>query len=442
MLVGTEEEIHIAGGDVDTLAALRNIRAKSKAVIVLKRGPLGCSVFDGDIPASLDEGISVQGVQVEVLNVLGAGDAFLSGFLHAWLNEESWKVCARYGNASGALVVSRHGCTPAMPTKLELEDYLERADTIARPDKDQRIELLHRSSTRRPTPNNLCVLAFDHRRQLEELAVSTEPPTRQIAQFKSLVCDAVLRVNATKSEDINLGIIVDERYGASVQARMHQDNWWIGSPVEIPGSRPVEFDPGNNIGLSLLKWPASQVVKCLVFYHPDDDIDIRLQQEQRVSELNADCNALDRELLLEVIATSNSQPCNDHTVANILRRFYNLGVYPAWWKLESQTSEAWQNISEVIEYYDPMCHGVLLLGLDAPEEKLRESFRVAAPFPVCKGFAVGRSIFGEAARQWFSGELDDEEVIDQVAGKYQHLIEFWREAHKEVLREEQHSAIA
>ncbi len=442
MLVGTEEEIHIAGGDVDTLAALRTIRTKSRAVIVLKRGPLGCSIFDGEIPASLDEGISAQGVQVEVLNVLGAGDAFLSGFLHAWLNEESWKVCARYGNASGALVVSRHGCTPAMPTKPELEDYLQRADAITHPDQDKRIELLHRSGTRRPTPRHLCVLAFDHRRQLEELAVSTESVTRQISKFKSLVCDAVLQVNATKSEDTNLGIIVDGRYGESVQTRMHQDNWWIGSPVEIPGSRPLEFDPRNNIALTLLKRPASQVVKCLVFYHPDDDIELRLQQEERVCELHADCNELDRELLLEVIASNNGQPCDDQTTANILRRFYNLGVYPAWWKLESQTTQAWQNISEVIEFYDPMCHGVLLLGLDAPEEQLRESFRVAAPFPVCKGFAVGRSIFGEAARKWFSGEMEDRDVIDQIARNYQHLIEFWHEAQEDELRDGKHSAIA
>ena len=121
---------------------------------------------------------------------------------------------------------------------------------------------------------------------------------------------------------------------------------------------------------------------------------------------------------------------------------YNLGVYPAWWKLESQTTQAWQNISEVIEYYDPMCHGVLLLGLDAPEEQLRESFRVAAPFPVCKGFAVGRSIFGEAARKWFSGEMEDRDVIDQIARNYQHLIEFWHEAQEGVLRDGKHSAIA
>ena len=50
---------------------------------------------------------------VEVLNVLGAGDAFLAGFLRGWVNDEPLVDCARYANACGALVVSRHGCAPA-----------------------------------------------------------------------------------------------------------------------------------------------------------------------------------------------------------------------------------------------------------------------------------------------------------------------------------------
>jgi 5-dehydro-2-deoxygluconokinase len=137
---------------------------------------------------------------------------------------------------------------------------------------------------------------------------------------------------------------------------------------------------------------------------------------------------LDRELLLEIISTSSGKPCDDETVANVMKRFYNLGVYPAWWKLESQSALAWQSISAVIQRYDPLCHGVLLLGLDAPEDQLRESFQVAAPFPICKGFAIGRSIFGEAARSWFEGKFSDQEVIDQVALNYARMINFWQDA--------------
>ena len=50
LIVGTEEEVHIAAGTEDTLEALRIIRLLSQATIVLKRGPMGCVVYDGPIP--------------------------------------------------------------------------------------------------------------------------------------------------------------------------------------------------------------------------------------------------------------------------------------------------------------------------------------------------------------------------------------------------------
>ena len=144
--------------------------------------------------------------------------------------------------------------------------------------------------------------------------------------------------------------------------------------------------------------------------------------------MHEDCVALQRELLLEVIATTAGHPCDQHTVANILRRFYDCGVYPDWWKLEPQSAGSWQEISSVIESYDPLCNGVLLLGLDAPEKQLCDSFAVAAAFPICKGFAVGRSIFGAAARPWFDGQLKDEAAIALIADNYQRMIRFWRES--------------
>ncbi|MDA0994701.1 MAG: 5-dehydro-2-deoxygluconokinase [Proteobacteria bacterium] len=428
MLVGTEEEINIAGGCTDTLTSLRAIRDISSATIVLKRGPLGCSIYEGAIPDDLDGGITVNGVQVEVLNTLGAGDAFLSGFLSAWINGASWQDCAASGNACGALVVSRHGCTPAMPTRIELDDYLQRAESIPRPDKDARTSYLHNASTRSRPATPLMVLAFDHRRQLEELHVSVEPGTDRIAEFKALVCRAAELVADERGSNENLGMIVDERYGASVLARMTKKQWWLGRPVEVPASKPVEFDPQSNMGLPLLKWPKSHVVKCLVFYHPEDDIETRLAQEERVQQLHSDCVTLGRELLLEIISSNSDRPVTDSTISNVLRRFYNLGVLPSWWKLGSQSDASWQEISGVIERYDPLCHGVLMLGLDAPEAELKESFRVAANYPICKGFAVGRSIFGSSARLWFSGECDDDTVISQVAENYRTMIQLWQES--------------
>src|SRR5690606_40815766 len=108
LIVGTEEEIAIAGGDTDTVKALNVIRDLSDAIIVLKRGASGCSIFDSGPVDSLDDGIAVSGAKIDGFKTVGAGDAFLSGCLCWWLNDPSLEYSGTLGSASGALYGSRH----------------------------------------------------------------------------------------------------------------------------------------------------------------------------------------------------------------------------------------------------------------------------------------------------------------------------------------------
>lgn len=422
LVVGTEEEIRVAGGHEDTAAAIARIRALSTATLIVKRGAAGCTIHEGE------RVIPVHGFPVEVLNTLGAGDAFLAGFLAAWLRDESWEACARLGNACGALTVSRHGCSPALPTRVEVDAFLERAATIRRPDLDPVIRHLHAATTTRRPREALYVLAFDHRRQLEQLAAGAGAPLTSIARFKGLVAEAVERVARRVDVGEHMGVIVDDRYGEDALLRMTHAGRWVGRAIEIPGSRPVEFEPGDHCGLPLLEWPAQHVVKCLVFYHPDDPLLLRIEQEDRVRELFRDTERMGRELLLEVVASGRSHAVDDETVARVIRRFYNIGVRPAWWKLEPQSPASWNRIVATISAEDAHCNGILLLGLDAEETVLADAFETAAAFPMCRGFAVGRSIFGQPAREWIGGRVSDEAAINGVAERYERLIGLWRRA--------------
>jgi len=422
LVVGTEEELAVAGGTTDAAAALSRVQELSRATIVVKHGPAGCTIHPpGRTP------VRVPGFPVSVLNTLGAGDAFLAGFLSAWLRNGSAEECGRIGNACGALVVSRHGCTPAMPAARELADYLERSATLARPDLDDRLAHRHLAlTTRRPRPH-LYVLAFDHRRQLETLAAGYGTPLARIARFKQLVATAFGRVAASSPHPERLGVIVDDRYGAQVLPALTHAGHWIGRAIEVPGSSPVEFESGQGPATQLLTWPSRHVIKCLVLCHPEDPLEERLAQEARVVDLHRAAAALERELLLEIVVR-HTHAVDENTTARIVQRFYNVGVRPAWWKLEPQSAPSWSAISRVIGTEDPDCNGILLLGLDAPEERLRLAFETAASHPLCRGFAVGRSIFGHAARAWLGGNLEDEDVIEDIASRYQRLIGLWRAA--------------
>ncbi|PKH22239.1 5-dehydro-2-deoxygluconokinase [Enterobacterales bacterium CwR94] len=425
LIVGTEEEFHIAGGTTDTLAALKAVRKASKATLVCKRGALGCVVFEGDIPDSWDATQLQSGVRVEVLNVLGAGDAFMSGLLRGWLNDESWEQACRYANACGALVVSRHGCAPAMPTKEELDDFLSRHDTVKRPDLDGRLNHLHRVTTRKREWPELCVFAFDHRKQLADMAREAGVSETRIPQLKTLLLKAAEEAAAEAKLGHRSGILADTTYGQPALNAITGKGWWIGRPIELPSSRPLRLEHGN-IGSQLIDWPQEHVVKCLVFYHPHDEAALRQEQDALLLDVWRGCNKSGHELLLEVILPESNPDRDERYYAEMVSHFYGLGIQPDWWKLPPQSPAGWQAISRLIEENDPHCRGIVILGLDAPEDKLKAGFADAAGAPWVKGFAVGRTIFGQPSRQWLQGELDDRALIDQVKSNYHQLIGYWR----------------
>lgn len=426
LIVGTEEEVHIAGGTTDTLSALRKIRELSDATIVLKLGALGCTVLNGDIPSSMDEFTVFTGVQVDVLNVLGAGDAFISGFLRGWLNGEDDAVCCQYANACGALVVSRHGCAPAIPSLEELDYYIAHSDSIPRPDKDLELNYLHRVTTRRRASwDEIFGLAFDHRRQFFDMAQDTGADESRIAPLKQLLVKAAKQGAETAGLHNNVGVLIDDTYGQDALNDVTGLGWWIGRPVELPSSNPIELEGGRSIGSRLKEWPHEHVVKCLMFYHPDQATEHRLAQERQAKELYQACCASGHELLLEIIPPRDMK-VDDETLVRALTRFYNLGIRPDWWKLPAPSRDVWAKLTTLIKHRQPHCRGVVLLGLDAPLDQLKRDFSYSAGFDICKGFTVGRSLWSKESRQWLSGDIDDQTFIDRVSQNYLDLIDSWR----------------
>ncbi|WP_313804410.1 bifunctional 5-dehydro-2-deoxygluconokinase/5-dehydro-2-deoxyphosphogluconate aldolase [Sphingobium sp.] len=426
LIVGTEEEIHILGGATDSREALRAIRQASDALIVMKRGPLGCVAFDGPIPENIDDGIQSSGFPVEVFNVLGAGDAFMAGFLRGWLRDEPVARCCELANACGALVVSRHGCAPAMPSWAELDYFLSLEHRPVRLGEDRKLAHIHWATTRPRNYDELAVLAIDHRVQLEDIAKQAgETDLKRIAAFKDIALRALDRVAAN---DPRFGILLDGRYGGDALARAADRTYWIGRPIELPKSRPLAFEGSPDVAVELAEWPTNHVVKCLVTYDADDPATLRDEQERQLAILFVACRKTRHELLLEIIAPDDSQ-LDSRTIARAIRRIYEIGIYPDWWKLEpSRDSAAWREIEAAIRENDPFCRGVVLLGLAAPIPELIEAFRAAAPVPIIRGFAVGRTIFQEAARGWLENFIDDETAEILMAERFATLVDAWRTA--------------
>ncbi|HRN61138.1 MAG TPA: 5-dehydro-2-deoxygluconokinase [Luteimonas sp.] len=425
LVVGTEEEVHILGGSTDTIAALREIRARTPALLVCKRGAQGCSAFPGAIPDSLDEGVVGRGFAVDVFNVLGAGDAFMAGFLRGWLRDAPLAECCAWANACGAIVVSRHGCSPAMPSWEELQAFLHGGERPFRLRDDCALEQLHWATTRTTEYPSLTVLAMDHRSQFETLCSQLGADPARIAGFKSLALQAVDRV---ARGDPGFGVLLDGRYGMRALEAAGAFPYWIGRPIERPGSCPLEFESSPDVASELATWPANHVVKCLVLYHPDDPAELRERQERQLLRLQDAARKTRHELLVEIIASRNGVVAED-TASRAIQRLYELGIRPDWWKLEpDDRAAAWHNIEEAIVRNDPHCRGVVLLGLSAPQDELIASFEASAQAPIVKGFAVGRTIFADAAERWLTGAIDDEAAIADLARRFSILVDAWRDA--------------
>jgi 5-dehydro-2-deoxygluconokinase len=423
LVVGTEEEIRIAGGSTETREALKGIRDLSEATIVLKVGAMGAIVFPEGIPDDLEDGVRVPGFPVEVFNSVGAGDAFMSGFLSGWLREEALEECLRLGNACGAIVVSRHGCSPAMPTPEELEYFLNMPEKPRRLRDDEWLEHLHRTTTRRE-PGELRVLAIDHRWQLEEVVDELGVDRERLLELKILLARAFLKV---AEGDHSAGVLIDDIYGDKALEELTGSGVWISRAVEVAKSRPVEFVGGPNPAATLRTWPEEHIVKCNLYMHPGDEAEIKELQEQRVIQLYDACIKNDRRLLLEVQATQGTS-YDENSMVELLERFYEVGVRPDWWKLPpNKEPGVWQRIGDVVREHDPFCAGVLVLGQAAEEEELVESFAAAASEPLCNGFAIGRSIYGSQARRWLAGEIDDAELMSSVAEGYERMSALWQQ---------------
>jgi 5-dehydro-2-deoxygluconokinase len=421
LLIGTEEEFLIAGGvPGDLLASLHRVREVTAAALVLKLGAKGCCFIDGAIPARLEDAPTAVGERIEVFNVLGAGDAFAAGLMTGLLRGQGFHDAATLANACGAIVVSRHACAPAMPTPAELDHWFS-GQRSPRVDADPVLAHLHRVTAPRPAWPELCVMAFDHRSQFVDMAMAAGAPLSRLPRLKQLLLQAAQHTRDEQGLQGRAGVLIDGRFGLDALAAATGSGLWIGRPVEQPGSRPLAFDGTRSVASTLIEWPREQVVKCLVHYHPDDDAMLRVAQEERLLELWEATRVSGHELLLEVIAPQHS----DEAVLRAVKRFYNLGLKPEWWKLAPLAAPAWATLAALIDERDPHCRGAVILGLNQPLDTLVAAF-AQATHPVVKGFMVGRTIWGDASAAWLRGDIDDAVLVQRAAERYAVLVQAWR----------------
>ena len=423
LIIGTEEEVMIAGGTETLEDALQVIRDSSNATVVLKRGEKGCEVFE---PGS-QQSRTARPFPIKVLNVLGAGDAFASGFLRGWLRGETLETCALWGNANGALTVTRHGCAPSMASFEELQYLIENFDFDPNILTNSRLLRLHqRTILGKPRNYPLQVLAFDHRTQFEDSCKQHNQPTSRITEFKSLAFEGFKKV-AAERPDLPLALLVDPQYGADILQDSAYASYSVGAPIEQAGSFPVEWLCGAELHEHLLGRPSEWFVKVLWHYHPDLPAGEKEGQLTQLKRLEEICQLLDRRLMLELILPAHFSQ-DGTAMAAAIEEVSEAQITPFWWKIMAlDTKMEWQQVTDALDRHDSEA-GIIVLGKNAPLETFPAWFKTLRSTPHTCGFAIGRSIFWKPWESFISGSMAPEEIPSIIEKNYVAVLEMWEAA--------------
>jgi 5-dehydro-2-deoxygluconokinase len=323
---------------------VRSIRAQSRAVIVVKRGAAGCVVFDGDAPPGrMTDGLVAPGLAVEVYNVLGAGDAFLSGYLRGYLRDEPAAQCARYANACGALAVSRLLCSAEFPSLVELEYFLRHGSRERALRFDAMLNHLHWVTTARRGP-----------RQVRALLVGAEEASGAI--------EAIAQAGAGAE---GAGVLLAAAADAAARRTALRQGLWVAQRLETLVAGASE---------RLIEWPAGVTVACR--YEADG--------AEGLAQAYTACRAQGRELLVEIGA--GMPP------AQAIARLYARGIRPDWWAFAAPANrQILEACGQEIFTEDAYCRGVLVLLAETPAD-VAQQLAVAAASPIVHGFIAAVSI--------------------------------------------------
>ncbi len=232
IVVGNQLEFDLFGDN-----PIQAIRALTGADLVLKRGADGAAWYgSGQDTVTHD----VPGLPIDVVNPVGAGDAFLGNLLAGLCRTGSGQEAFERANAAGALVATRHGCSIEMPFRSELDRFLETGDA-----RDPTLDELHHALSRPAFNKPVLALACDHREPFKVLSKKFDRNAADVRKFKALVHQA-MRATASGLTDARPGMLMDNLFGADVLLKLSQDAIWTGRPIEVTGSRPIGFeaDPG------------------------------------------------------------------------------------------------------------------------------------------------------------------------------------------------------
>jgi myo-inositol catabolism protein IolC len=283
----------------------------------------------------------------------------------------------------------------------------------------------------------LLILAMDHRASFGRslFGVSDDrPDAAQLAAIeaaKRLIYAGLARALA-RLPGGRAGVLVDERYGLGVAAAARRDGVVLAVPVERSGRDWFELEWGGD-WLEHVTASRPDFAKVLVRDNPAFPPDRRERQLRALSEVSRALRELGVPLLYELLvpatdgqlaaaggaAGSYDRDVRPGLVIQVIADNQAAGVEPAIWKVEGlETAGAARSVVTQIRAGGRDDVLAIVLGRDAPADRLEHWLAVAGPVDGFAGFAIGRSIWEDPIAARGNGTVSEEEAIAQITERY------------------------
>jgi myo-inositol catabolism protein IolC len=290
-----------------------------------------------------------------------------------------------------------------------------------------------------PTDLPLFLLAFDHRSGLVRgmLPGQEERAAAELPDAKRLIYEGAVAGLAQAGPGRGAaGVLVDEQYGAEVARAAKADGHVTAVAIEASGQDEFELEYGEEAAAHL-EALAPTYAKVLVRYNPGGDAAANARQCARLAEVSALVKPLASELLFELLVPPSTAQLDrvngdrdrydaelrpELTIAAI-DAFQRAGVEAPLWKLEG--FETVEQAEAVAAQAAAPC---IVLGRNAPQERVEHWLSVAAAARGWEGFAIGRSIWWSAVSAFLHDGLPREQAVAEIADQYARAIAVYRAA--------------
>jgi myo-inositol catabolism protein IolC len=295
---------------------------------------------------------------------------------------------------------------------------------------------------------DLFILAMDHRDSLAKkvYGIEAEPTAvdaERIADGKRVVFRGLLAALDRGADPSVTGVLVDERYGTAVANEARAAGLALAMPIERSGQEWFTLEYGNvgdDSWVEHIQRFAPDYVKVLVRDNPDFDSGCRAKQQEDLAVVSRRLHEMRWPFLFELLVPptdAQRDTAGSHYDADlrpgltqtVIHDFQRAGVEPDVWKIEGlEDAEAARAVVAAAQCDGRRNVRCIVLGRDAPTDRLDHWLSVAAGVTGFTGFAIGRSIWERPLVDHMDGRIGESAVVGQVADRYRHFVSVYQKA--------------